>query len=946
MTFGNGLQARGALKLSLSASILAIAATCGTAAYAQDTEDQAADGPAIVVTGTRIAGTAPVGSAVIPVTREDLAKIGASTTNDALRKIPQIVNFGGSNDQAGGSVIQNSSLNSFYAKSINLRGLGTASTLTLVNGHRVAPQGSSGQLFDADNIPAIALERIEVVADGGSAIYGSDAIAGVVNFLMRRPQDTVEAQFRAGFADSVEEYIGSLALGKAWSTGGFFLSGEYQKRTALETADRPDLYNSDLSAYGAGANPFFSSPANVVIGGVPYGIPTGQDGSGVTLGDLSPNVNRQNQWLGGYGIPSGERYSAVGTFEQELGDSVTFKADGLFSRHEFLMKYGASFATLDVGPGNPYSPCAPGAPDDSATLNCPGNGRLSVPYSFINDLGPQSDTGYEELWSISGGFDVSLTDSWNANLTGYYSENRGNRLTENQVNTGSLVAAINAPTGGLDFFNPFCDGDEFSCNSEATVDSFRAFTELGSRFKTKGVTATVNGSLFELGGGAVKVAVGGEYHKDSLAGTGLIGNTRTPNATIIDPGLPTYNTREVSSGYAELFVPVVGASNATPGIARLELDAAVRYDHYSDVGSTTNPKFGINYAPIEGLTFRGSYSTSFRAPTLVDVDMFATAGFLPRAGSGAAVGLSPANGTFNYIYQVGGNPTLKPETSESWSVGVDLSHELVPNLRASLTYYNLTYTNRIDTPAYNTPVGAALSSAAYADLVVLNPTYFANATMTQAQYNTFINDHVLHNPDGLGVFGPPLPPEAYIAYIDGRRQNGGVVETDGLDFQFDYVIPGDTVSFRLGAQANYILSFKTSPLPGVSLVDEVNHFGYPAQFTGRAEVGVDVGGFSGTAFVNHVGGREITRAYLPVTSPDQYLDIDAYTTVDLTLRYAFEDSESFITDGLALTVSAQNIFDVDPPLVVNTGGTPIPFDPSYSSALGRFVSFTISKKFF
>src|SRR5690606_12712905 len=155
-----------------------------------------------------------------------------------------------------------------------------------------------------------------------------------------------------------------------------------------------------------------------------YGIPGGQDGTGVSLGDLTTTVNRQNQWLGAYGIPSGERNSAVMTFEQELAPGITFKADGLYSRHEFEMRLASAFATLNVPNTNPYSPCFTGRADDSPTIDCPVNGTVSVPYSFLYDLGPQTDTGHEEIWGLSAGFDIALTDSWDINLLGYISENR------------------------------------------------------------------------------------------------------------------------------------------------------------------------------------------------------------------------------------------------------------------------------------------------------------------------------------------------------------------------------------------------------------------------------------------------------------------------------------------------------------------------------------------
>jgi iron complex outermembrane receptor protein len=952
------VSSRVAAKLAIGASLLALGVVSGQPALAQGAEAQEADvesaevgeAPAIVVTGTRIEGIAPVGSAVIPVSREEIERLGVSTTTDALRKLPQIVNFGGSNDQAGGSQIQNTSLNSFFAKAVNLRGLGSPATLSLVNGHRVSPQGANGQLFDADNIPGIALERIEVVADGGSAIYGSDAIAGVVNYILRRPENLIEAQARVGFADSVEEYIGSVALGHEWNTGGIFLAYEYQDRTALEAGDRPDLYDSDLSQYGGGLSPIFSNPGNVQFApnAPAYGIPSGQDGTGLTLGDLTTSVNRQNQWLGSDAVPATDRHSVVGTLRQNLGDFVTFNFDGFFSKKSYVFQGQAVNATLLVPSNNPYSPCNPAAADDSAALDCPADGTLRVPYSFINDLGPQTNEGYEQLWSVSAGVDVELSSAWNANLVGYYSENHGESRNTDQINANGLNRALGAIVNGtakpadVPFFNPFCDGSQFDCNADSTLALFSASTLLISDYELYGATASVSGSLFHIAGGDVKLAVGGEYHHDYLFGNGQYSNTRS-NTVAEFGGIPVDNTREVVSAYAEVFVPLFGGENARSGLEELELSAAVRYDDYSDVGSTVNPKFGINYSPTPGLRFRGSYGTSFRAPTLVDVNQYATAGFLPRVNSGAAVGLDPANGSFSYLYPIGGNPNLKPETAETWSVGLELSPELIPNVNFAVTYYNILYEDKVDVAAYNAPIGAVLNSGQYDDFIVFNPVYFPDqATLTLDEfvdyYNTITADPRL---PVLGV----VDPQTLIAIVDARRNNSGVVKTDGLDIMFNLSIPGDWAEFRIGAQANYVFSYESSPVPAAPLIDQVNNFGYPARFAGKLELGIDMGGFSASAFVNHVNSRTITRDYLPAAVPDEYQNIDPYTTVDLTLGYRFEDTNSALTDGLGMSVSILNLFDADPPLVVNAGDRPIRFDPSYSSSLGRFISFQLSKKF-
>lgn len=945
--------------LLLSASLFALSLSGPALAQSGQADgDQAGSADmieTIVVTGTRIKGREPVGTVVFPVGRDELAKVGASTTNDALLKLPQVINFGGSNAQAGGFDVQSSVSNGTFAKSVNLRGLGTAATLSLVNGHRVAPGGSNGQLFDGDIIPGIAIERIEVVADGGSAIYGSDAIGGVVNYIVRRPQNALEGQFRAGFADGVEEYIGSIAAGRTWSTGGIFVAYEHQYRSALKASARSKLYNSDLSPYGGGASPLYADPGNVELtsGGTAYGVPYGQNGSNVTLADLTATPNRQNSWYGSDAMPMGERNSVVATVEQEISDAIKFKADGFYSRRNYIYKgiaAAATAATLSVPNNNPYSPCYTGKADNSATLDCPADGTVYVPYSFVDALGATVGKGFEQNWSITGGFDFSY-DDWDANLTGYYAENWDFGRNSNIVNSSALNRALGWTVNGtakpasVDFFNPFCDAAAYTCNSGATLDLFRGWLQTGTQFQMYGVSGSVGGSPFAIWGGDVRVAVGGEFHHDTLDATGLVTNTYGDNVNTVT-GSPTSNSREVSSVYGEVFLPFVEAENQIVGVERLELDAAVRYDHYSDVGSTVNPKIGVNYSPVQGLTLRSSYGTSFRAPSLVDTNEYAEAGFVPFSASGTAVGLSPAGATYQYMYEIGGNASLKPEKATTWSIGVDLAPTFVPGLQSSLTYYNVHYTDRIDRAAYAATIYAALNSGQYDQFVVYNPAYFpGKSSMTLAQYVAYIGE-ITSDPN-RPVYGL-IDPATTIAVIDARRNNSGIVDTDGFDLITNYTWDGDFATYRAGVSANYTLNYSTAPVPAAPLTNEVNHFGYPARFSGRLELGLDRGGFSGTMFVNYVNSRKITREFLAASIADKYMHINDYTTFDITLQYDLstlkETLGQQVSEGLAVTLAVQNLFDTQPPLVINAGRDSIRFDPSYSSPLGRFVSLQVSKK--
>jgi len=921
-----------------------VAGTANAPAIESGTNDVvSADGTGgdIVVTGTRIKGVAPVGSPVIPVGRQDILKSGLGTTNDVLRKIPQVVNLGGGEQLSGGANIQGSTLDVSFASTVNLRGLGPASTLSLVNGHRVAPQGGNAQIYDSDNIPAIALERVEVVADGGSAIYGSDAIAGVVNYIIRRPQNVAETSVRAAFADGLQQYMVDQTFGRQWGTGGFFVAYEYQNKGALKAKARPGLYNSDLSPYGGALSPTFANPGNVILGANagPYAIPEAQDGKNLTLGNLlTGQVNRENVWNGTDAIPSSQRHTIIGNFEQDVSPGIKIVGDAYFSRRAFQINQWATDSTLSVPNTNPYSPCAVGKPRAVGTLTCPADGTVTVPYSFLQDLGPLVRKGYERSWEVSGGVNANLFANWTASVQGYYSQSKEFYRAIGTPNTTALATALSG-TDPANIFNPFCDGTQFNCNNDAVIDLINGFNEVGTTYAVAGGTANFSGSLFSLPGGAVRLAFGGEYHHDVLNGISN-NNTRTASvATVSDTS--TSNKRSVKSLFAELYVPVIGASNAVPGIARLELSGAVRYDKYSDVGSTTNPKFGINYSPVHGLTLHGTYGKSFRAPSLVDANPYSTAGFLISNISGADIGTTP--GQQQFLYQVGGNAGLKPETATTYSFGFDVAPALIHGLNASVSYYNIKYTNKIDTAPYNISPAGLFNTGFYDDFIVYNPAYFpTRATMTQAQFNAYYAN-AISNPN-LPVFGPP--PASPVGIIDARRNNQGVVETNGFDFSASYVIDGNWANYRIGGQANYILHYKQAPVPSAPLVDQINHFGYPLRFVGRGELGIDKGNFSATGFVNFTNSYTITRDFLPASIPDKYKHIDSNMTFDLTLIYSMKDEPSnSLFKGLTFIVSVQNLFDKAPPLVVNNGIEPIRFDPANASAIGRFVSFQITKSF-
>lgn len=245
-------------------------------------EDQGSPSDEIVVTGTRIRGAPPVGSNVVTVDRKDIDRSGYATTQQILAALPQNFAGGANEGTVGFSVRNNSSTNFGFGSGINLRGLGTTSTLTLVDGNRPPLGGGSGSFVDLTLIPSSVIERIEVLADGASAIYGSDAVAGVVNVRLRRDLDGAETRLRYGLADGFDELQASQLAGFHWASGRFIAGYEYYRRGRLGSADRT-YATEDLRAFGGpDYRQDYANPATIIAAnGQVFGVPRGQDGTGL-----------------------------------------------------------------------------------------------------------------------------------------------------------------------------------------------------------------------------------------------------------------------------------------------------------------------------------------------------------------------------------------------------------------------------------------------------------------------------------------------------------------------------------------------------------------------------------------------------------------------------------------------------------------------------------------
>lgn len=850
---------------------------------------------AIIVTGSRIRGAGPVGSPVITLGRAEIEKSGMGSVQQLLQALPQAFGGGPNETTLGATTRNGAGTDGTYASSINLRGLGPSSTLVLIDGSRPALGGLGGVFADISLIPMTAIERIEVLTDGASAIYGADAVAGVVNIRLRKRFDGAETIFRVGTADGDmgEKQFGQI-LGKGWNGGHVTLAYQYSERGALAARAR-DFATEDLRPFGGpDYRSLFAVPGTIIAAnGQSFAIPAGQDGTALTgdelvAGTRNPGDRRAASDL----LPRQRVHSLYAAGEFDITDSLVLSTSVLAAQREYS-KIGLNeyLGAVRVPVTNPFYV-------DPVGTNQP----VTVNYNFANDLGAPIDRGRVRGITASAGLEQTL-GAWRVQAGGAYGRQKSRADSINVPNRARLAAAL-ADLDPATAFNVFGDG---SANNVATIAAIRG--SIGSRddYESWSAALRADGPLFALPGGDVRLAIGAEYRRERYRNaTANDISFAAPRITQLT-GLP--GPRHVRSAYAELLVPIVGAANAMPGLHRLDLSLAGRIEDYSDVGTTTNPKVGVRWEVLDGVALRGSYGTSFRAPAFDEligpaVSLYATLQVPDPA--------SPT-GTANVIGLFGYGPGIKPERATTWTAGVDIAPSSIPGLKASITYYDVDYRDRIGSVSEDYArfltrrdlFGGVVIDNPSADLLAY---YFGFPTFT--------------NPLGLA-------PGDVDAILDGQVRNLSAVRQTGLDFDIGYAPEFAGGTLDLGLAGSHVFKIDRQLTPGTAAINIVGTFANPAKWRLRGRAGWSKGGFAATAFVNHVGGYLNQIPALPER-------VASWTTADLTLSQRIGEEAG---RSLTLGLSIQNLFDADPPYVNNrTNTSALGYDPEKANPLGRMVS--------
>ena len=867
-----------------------------------DAERAGGAGDEIVVTGTRIHGAQPVGSHLIVVDRGAIDRSGHATTDEILKALPQNFGGGGNESTVGFTTANNASTNSGYGDSVNLRGLGVSSTLVLIDGNRPPLGGGAGTFVDLSMIPSSAIERIEVLADGASAIYGSDAVAGVVNVKLRDDFRGAETRFRLGGADGFDEIQASQLLGTSWRTGHATLGYEFYHRSRLSADDR--IYaTEDLRRFGGGDyRSDYANPATIIAAdGSVYGVPRGQDGTELSADDLHAGApNRADGRAGTDILPRIERQSFYASVTQTLTSWLDVTGQGFFAdRHSSDRYFPSNYGGVVVTPANPFyvDPIGTGDP-------------VTVHYDFRQDLGPVTNLAHVTSWGLAGSL-LARIGAWSGDLHATYGTQRENARTGNVPNYVRLAEAL-ADTDPATAYDLFGDG---SFTNPQTIDTVRGFYDAVAHSRVWSTSLKFDGPLFTLPAGAVRMAVGGEYRHEWFGSTST-DDEFTPAP--VDGGSAGFPLgRSITAGYAEVLVPVVAAAQRVPAIEQLTVSLAGRVEHYSDFGTTANPRFGLTWRPVHSITVRGTFGTSFRAPSFLDI----------RQGPGLSQYVpvplpdpASATGTTNVLALFGNRPDIGPERATTWTAGLDVAPPLLGGATLTLTYFNIDYRDRIES------VGGQYYSFLverdrYAALIDDNP----DPAVVAAYYA----DPNFQNPYGIA-------PGAIGAIIDGRTANLARVTERGLDFDLGYRWGQGASHYELGIDGTYLFAIKQRVTATAPTTETVSTIGNPVDLRLRGRASASLGHATIAGFVNFVDGYANTAV-----SPNQA--VDSWTTVDVSMSYAL-DVLGGAFKGLRAGFSITNLLDAPPPYVENvTPFSAAGFDPEQASAAGRLVALNLVK---
>lgn len=762
----------------ISASALAIATPQLAWAQDQAQNDQSAeatDSEDITVVGTRI--TRRDATAVGPITTltaEDIAATAPTSAGDLLQALPSVGVSLNSNGSQG---------TAFGVSSINLRYLGSAEgsgnrTLVLVDGHRfVNAVGGRGfrDFVDLNTIPLGIIERIEVLKDGASAIYGADAIAGVVNIQTRQRLEGFEASVRLGATDrgDNENYSGFINWGARSDRLSVLLSASYNDTRPILTSDRALTVraltpltaappsNSGLFALPRLANnAFFGTPAGFAASASPITLIPGVNtiGAGAAADNAfrvaslpADDFNPLTQ--GVYASGPSRRIGLFGRVRYEFLDNLTGRIEALYSWRNSEQLFSPALLDIRGSNGfqlavdqifNPFG-TANGVPLANALAfgadpSVPAASRAAFRVQrYFPEVGNRSSEQTINTYRIAAGLEgaFALGGEWKFDIFASFSKNQAEFTSTNQINLENVYRGLLSPAAcaaisgciPINLFGPLT-------TAQANYIRFNGMDRQTA--EQTNFAVNLSRELFELPGGPIGFATGYEYRRESAvdipdpfgAASSTVlpiinGTPQSPTTTVTRS--PTRGSYDIHEVYGEVNLPLLSDA---PLAYRLEIDAAVRYSNYSTVGGRATTKFGVSYRPIEDILIRGTYSQGFRAPSILELFQGSRQinfqGVDPCNGGGAGrQGCSGVPTTYNQSNfnngliagVTAGNENLVAETADIYSAGIAITPRFLPGLTLTADWFEIKVRDAIGTNSATNILNSCANTGVFCDLV-------------------------------------------------------------------------------------------------------------------------------------------------------------------------------------------------------------------------------------
>ena len=877
----------------------------------------------VEVTGSSIKRIAKEGALPVQViTYDQIEKQGITSAEQLLSTISS--NGTGADNMTSGNNVFGADADrvSGGASFASLRGLGPNSTLILLNGRRIATHGASGKAVDLNSIPMGAISRVEILKDGASAIYGTDAIGGVINFILKTNYNGIEASVTT---NSTEAGGGMNRRASLLAGHGNLEEDRYNIMMSL-TVDNNDKLSSNQRKFANGFQPERGLSPDTT--GTPYAnqlisftLPGDQNKySQANLlsfqgkCDTVPGMSQyQTALWSKVTSPLRTTYSCAYDYGGDYVISFPVERVNLLSRGTFKLAQDHTMfvellgsrtkATAEFTPMQIQTTAANGGlypvggayyQDLSAYIPTFDKNSL-ISYKWrANDFGNRTQENTTDNLRLLVGFEGTV-GKWDYKAGVSHAQSKTNtKLTDGYAYTSKLFPALASGT-----INPWVGaGQTQSEAAKALIEStmFRGDFQHGKTTLTS-IDGSISGEVLQLPAGAMSAAVGFDLRRESYA----FGQDIDAMTVYLSPGNAALDkaSRNVKAVYAELLVPI---------IKDLEMQFALRRDDYSLVGASTNPKVSFRYQPTSWLLFRGSANKGFLAPSFTQLY---SGQLYQELSSGVqdTVGCARHPGDTRFCdparlnYFSGGNPNLKPETSKQGSLGMVI--EPVKGYSASLDYWAINSKDRI-----------------------LNRS--ANIVLQNA---TLLPQYIIRNPDDT------------IAYVQAGWINAAGSRTRGADLSLRG--EGNTKGYKWNAalDGTWTQSFKFAEILGQEYKEYVGNFytrDLYLRWKHNASFSLARGDWSGLLTQKYSSGYKDqvpnggARPYPAGFNPK----VSSYTTYSLSGTYTgFKDT--------TVTVGIQNLFDRDPPFtahnVDDVGGAG--WDPRVADPRGRSLSFQLKYKF-